>query len=124
MRTLRRLHLLLGCFFTPLLLFFVLTGWYQTFNPDRTKAPGEDQWLAARLRTVHVDQIYPTPTARSYHPRSFRWLVGAMAGAMVLTALLGVVLAVRSLRPRWLVGLCIGAGVGVPILLLWLGQRG
>jgi len=35
MKKLRRVHLYLGCFFAPLLIFYVVTGWYQTVNPDR-----------------------------------------------------------------------------------------
>ena len=35
MKLIRRIHLYLGCFFTPLLIFYVATGWYQTVNPDR-----------------------------------------------------------------------------------------
>ena len=38
MLKLRRLHLYLGVFFAPMLLFFILTGWYQTAYPDRRKS--------------------------------------------------------------------------------------
>ena len=59
-KLIRRLHLYLGCFFTPLLLFFVLTGWYQTVNPDRLKSPGDAETMLQKLRTVHTDQLYPS----------------------------------------------------------------
>lgn len=54
---LRRLHTYLGCFFAPLLLFFVLTGWYQTLSVNRQKGEGELGDWKARLASVNVDQI-------------------------------------------------------------------
>ena len=75
MRLLRRLHLYLGCFFAPLLLFYVTTGWYQTVTLRRNKVPGEaEDWLG-RLRSVHVDQIYPAvrkKPAATVHNESVR----------------------------------------------------
>ena len=59
MKLLRRIHLFLGVFFAPLLLFFVGTGWYQTFDPARIKSPGEAETLVQKLRVVHTDHIYP-----------------------------------------------------------------
>ena len=123
MKLLRRLHLFLGCFFAPLLLFYVATGWYQSVTPRRNKLAGEaDDWLG-RLRSVHVDQLYPSEYAQSWSPWPFRFLVIAMAIALIVTVVLGVVLAFRSLRQRWLVWLSLGLGVLFPVLFLWLGQR-
>jgi hypothetical protein len=123
MKLLRRFHLFLGCFFAPLLLFYVLTGLYQTLSIDRRKGVGEaDTWLE-RLRSVHVDQIYPTDSAAAYSPRLFQVLVVVMAVALVATVIFGLVLAFRTLRRQWLVWLSLGLGVVVPVLLLWAGQR-
>lgn len=123
MRTVRRLHLYLGCFFAPLLLFYVATGWYQTFNPNRAKTAAESETWLMRLRQVHVDQIYPSATAQGYSPRLFRGLVAVMALALSATVALGVFLAFRGSRTPWPVALCLVLGVLVPALLLWLGQR-
>jgi multidrug efflux pump subunit AcrB len=123
MKSVRRLHLYLGCFFAPLLLFYVVTGVYQTFNPHRNKGLGEaDTWIS-RLRSVHVDQVYPAASANSYSTKSFRVLVAVMGAALVLTVLLGIVLAFRSLRQKWLVTVSLLLGVLVPVIALWLGQR-
>src|SRR6185295_18520581 len=119
MKLLRRLHLFLGCFFAPLLLFYVGTGWYQTVTLRRNKVPGEaEDWLG-RLRSVHVDQIYPADSANAYSPMLFR----VMVVALMATVVLGFVLAFRSIRQRWLVWLSIGLGIALPVLCLWLGQR-
>src|SRR5260370_426219 len=99
MKRLRRIHTYLGCFFAPLLLFFVLTGWYQAVMHNRQKGTGEAGDWKARLTSVHVDQIYPADSASAYSPALFRGLVVAMAIALIITLALGLVLAVR-LAPR------------------------
>jgi multidrug efflux pump subunit AcrB len=123
MKLLRRLHLFLGCFFAPLLLFYVATGWYQTVTVRRNKLPGEAEDWVGRLRSVHVDQIYPSDSANAYSPLLFRIFVVAMALALIVTVILGIVLAFRSIRQRWLVWLSLGLGIALPLLCLWLGQR-
>jgi len=123
MKLLRRLHLFLGCFFAPLLLFYVATGWYQTVTLRRNKVPGEAQDWLGRLRSVHVDQIYPADSANAYSPLLFRVVVVAMAVALIATVVLGILLAFRSIRQRWLVWLSLGLGIALPVLCLWLGQR-
>lgn len=123
MKLLRRVHLFLGCFFAPMLLFYVGTGWYQTLTVRRNKAVGEaEDWLG-RLRSVHVDQLYPSEAANAYSPVLFRVLVVVMAIALIVTIVLGIVLAFRSIRQRWLVVLCLALGVVLPALCLWLGQK-
>src|ERR1700722_9442808 len=103
MRALGRWHTYLGCFFAPLLLFYVLTGWYQTVNHDRLKSPGDAETVLEHLRTVHVDQIYPTNREATHHssPKLFQILVVTMAIALVTTVILGVILAFRSIRKPW-----------------------
>ena len=122
MKSLRRVHTILGCFFAPLLLFFIITGWHQMFH-QRQKKAGEAATWWDRFSDVHVDQIFVTDRADSFSPQLFQWLVVAMAAALIVTVILGVVLAVRTLRPRWLVAATLGLGVAIPVLLLWLGQH-
>jgi len=122
-KLIRRIHLFLGCFFAPLLLFYVSTGWYQSVTLRRNKGVGEaDDW-PGRLRSVHVDQIFPAESANAYSPWLFRGLVVTMAIALIVTIVLGVILAFRSIRQRWLVWLSLGLGFLMPVLFLWLGQR-
>jgi hypothetical protein len=124
MKRLRQIHLFLGVFFTPLLLFYIGTGWYQTVNDDRLKSPGEAETLVQKLRVVHTDQIYPqTGALRQGSPKLFRVLVVVMSVALIATALLGLVLAFRFSRALWPVWLSLGLGLIVPVLVLWAGQR-
>jgi glycerol uptake facilitator-like aquaporin len=122
MKTLRRVHLYLGCFFAPLLLFYVLTGWYQTTHPDRRKDLGEARDWIGRFMSVHVDQIFPTDTANHYSPGLYRWLIVLMSMALITTIVLGIILAFQVSRSRWPVWLVLSLGLLAPILLLWLGQ--
>jgi hypothetical protein len=123
MRLLRRIHLYLGCFFAPLLLFYVATGWYQTVNPDRRKGVNDSVDWISRLNRVHVEQHFPTEAARAYSTRGFRVLVVVMSVALISTLALGIILAFRTSRNAWPVWLCLGLGVLLPVLLLWLGQK-
>ena len=123
MRTLRRLHLYLGCFFAPLLIFYVATGWYQTVNPDRRKGTGDSTDLVSRLTRVHVEQYYPAESASGYSTRWLRALVVLMALALITTVILGIILAFRSSRNSWPVWLSLALGVALPVIVLWLGQR-
>jgi hypothetical protein len=122
MKALRRIHLYLGCFFAPLLLFFIATGWYQTVNTQRNKTVGERMDLVSRLTSVHVDQVYPTETATRYSPQLFQILVVVMSISLIVTLLLGIVLAFRSSRKQWPVWLSLALGILLPALFLWLGQ--
>lgn len=120
---LRRAHLYLGVFFTPLLVFFVVTGWYQTVNPDRRKGATDSDTLMSRLARVHVEQYYPAPSAETYATGLFTALVVIMSAALILTVVMGVVLALQTLRRAWAVWLTLLLGVAVPVATLWLGLR-
>ncbi len=127
MKWTRRTHLYLGCFFTPMLLFYILTGWYQTINPERLKHPSEAESFLQKVRTVHVDQIYPAggdefdkPTS----PKLFQFLVVVMSLAATVTIGLGVFLAFKTLKSKWPLWATLAGGILVPILMLWLGRGG
>ena len=123
MKRIRQLHLYLGCFFAPLLLFYVGTGWYQTLQVDRRKNPAEAESVLRKLVAVHTDQIYPAAFANSWSPALFKFLVVVMSIALIATTLLGVYLAMRAMRGRWLVWASLLLGVLVPAFTLWLGAK-
>lgn len=125
MKFIRRAHLYLGCFFAPLLVFFILTGWYQTVVPNRLKSASEAETLWQKLRVVHSDQIYPSEQEfeKPSSPKLFQALVVVMSIAATLTVVLGLVLSFKVIRPVWPVWLCLALGIVLPMLLLWLGQR-
>lgn len=124
-RRLRLYHLYLGVFFAPLLLFFIGTGWYQTQNRDRLKDPSEAETLVQKFRVVHTDQIYPSEQEfkKRSSPKLFSWLVGLMSAAMIVTTVLGLVLAFRFNRSVAPVLVAFALGVALPAAILWAGQQ-
>ena len=122
LKYIRRAHLYLGVFFTPMLVLYTATGWYQTVNVDRRKGLGEADGIVDKMVSIHVDQVYPAAEAFSWDPALFRLLVVLMSIALLATVLLGMFLAIRSTSRRWPVWLSLGLGILLPVLLLWLGQ--
>ena len=122
MKNIRRWHLFLSCFFAPMLLFYVVTGWYQTLSQDRHKSAAEAQTLKAKLTSIHVDQIYPSEKAESFTPTLFKILVVIMSISLLISIALGIYLAFTVGRPRWAVWVSLVLGVLLPVLSLWLGQ--
>src|SRR5437588_10360971 len=59
-RAARQLHLYLGLFFAPSIIFFAFTGTLQTFSLHENKHPGDHhpQWIAT-LASIHKDQVLP-----------------------------------------------------------------
>lgn len=124
MKFVRRLHLYLGVFFTPMLLFYILTGWYQTVVPNRLKSPTEAETFLQKMRVVHVDHIYPTDQELK-KPATATWfkaLVVVMSVAATVTIALGVILAFKTTRDQWPVWLSLVLGLLIPALALWLGN--
>lgn len=125
MKLLRRIHLYLGVLYAPLLLFFLASGWYQVLNPDRLKSPSEAETWVQKSRVIHTDQIFirDSDPTRIASPRLFQWLLHGMAAALILATLVGLVLAFRSVKPRWPVWTALALGIALPIAALWLGSR-
>jgi hypothetical protein len=122
-RLIRKLHLYLSVFFAPLLIFFIATGWYQTISGERNKILGEQDTWVSKLTSVHVDQIYPSETGTGeYTTTLFKVLVVTMSIALLVTIILGMILAFRSTKRAWVVAACFAIGIVVPIAFLWLGQ--
>lgn len=123
MKFVRRLHLYLSVFFAPLLIFYISTGWYQTLNQNREKTLGERHDLVSKLRSVHVEQVYPNEQGTGeYSTGLYKALVVLMAISLLTTIGLGIYLAFRSTQRLWTVGLCLFLGILLPVLCLWAGR--
>ncbi len=55
LQLIRRIHLYLSVFFTPLLLLFIITGWAQTV--------GFQTSIMKKFSEVHTGQYFPTTSA-------------------------------------------------------------
>jgi hypothetical protein len=140
----RRLHLYAGVVFAPTILFFALTGVVQVFDLHKAR-PGADYRppdLVLRLAALHKDETFALPhkadgerkarkpdadgQARATKSMALgQTLLKAFAAAaglgLGMTTGLGLYMAYRSPRDRWLTSVLLAAGVVIPFVLAALG---
>ena len=123
MKTIRQLHLYLGTFCAPLILYFCLSGAWQVFSlHDIPKGePGTaSQRVLHALSMPHTHSTPPGGNPRADHSRFFDVAACATALVMIASALLGLVLSYRFTKRPLVVTLILGVGVAIPLLLLWV----
>ena len=119
MKTVRKVHLYLGVFFAPLLIFFIVSGCLQTFRLHSDQKSGYKAPVIAKyLGEIHQHQNW-APYYNKQSSVSFRYLVLLMGVGLIATTLLGIVMAFKFTRP-WIVWLSLFLGTAIPVLLLWL----
>ena len=123
----RKLHLYLSCAVAPLLLFFIITGSWQTFMLHRGTKDGtyRPPAIVAQLSAVHTRQSLPAGEGASTKKAPFRIIVVLMSVGLVLTISIGVIMAFRvsqRKRPVWLT-LAVGAVIPALVVLLELALR-
>jgi hypothetical protein len=117
MNTLRRIHLYLGCAFAPLLTFFVVSGVWQTFHYNIGSEGRPAPYLIQLLSTLHMSRGLKNAGINDLSSAPFRWLVVAMAISLLVTMVLGVIMAFRFGRARLALFSLIG-GFVVPLGLV------
>lgn len=98
MKTLRKLHLYLGCIFTPMLMLFAGTGATQMFG--------------IRLGVLSEAHVH------GYGSLPFMVLSALMGISVVVTSLLGVAMAFRLRDERKTVWSCLVFGTVLPLTLM------
>jgi hypothetical protein len=118
---LRRLHLYLGCLFAPMLIFFAVTGSWQIFNwhqsdkdPNGYKAPR----VLAELSVIHKDAHLPSKDIRRRTP--LRYFMFAVAVGLVISTIIGVIMAYRFSRQPLVATICLALGIFLPAIFLWI----
>jgi hypothetical protein len=112
MQKLRSIHLYLGCIFAPGLLFFAISGIWQTY----ALAPSYQRWkVLAWLSTIHTSHPLKTGTLSSSVLRGF---VLVMAASFVVTTILGIVMALTYGRSRRAAYCCLAIGVVFPVAVI------
>lgn len=116
----RQLHLYLGCLFAPILIFFAVTGSWQIFywhqsdkNPNGYHAP---RALAA-LSQIHKEAHVPPTRLKS--PTPLRYFMFAAALGLVVTAIVGVIMAYRFSQRPIVATVCLAIGIFLPAMMLW-----
>jgi hypothetical protein len=114
MQRLRRFHLYLGCFFAPMLLFFVISGIWQTLGwNDHSNAL---RWLS----TIHKNHgLKGLPQLNSSLLAMF---VIAMAVGLAVSIVTGVIMAFKFGRAR-ITFYSLFAGLVVPLLIIFVLAR-
>ena len=143
LRRVRQLHLYLGVFFAPSILFFAFTGALQLFSLHEGH-PGDawqpPAWIQ-KLASIHKDQRLggehhgpPPPAAtpaearpnfehheehaRSKTTMTLKWFFLAMATGLIFTTLLGLYMAFKYERNTALVWSLLLIGAAVPAGLI------
>jgi hypothetical protein len=141
MRRIRQLHLYIGVFFLPAILFFAISGGLQSFRLQQ--ASGWDgapppAWMAW-MGSVHIDQAVPRveaperpaaakppadpakaaeQAARKRAVLPMKIFTSVLAIALALSALLGAAIALNSRATRRTAVMMLVAGTAVPLVLL------
>jgi hypothetical protein len=102
MKTLRTLHLYLGCIFAPMLIFFAVSGLWQMFG------------LLSSIHTAHGLKAGPHLMSLSL----FCFIV-AMALSFIFTIVLGIFMAFRLGHKRTAI-YCLLTGIAIPSLFILL----
>ena len=110
MQKLRSLHLYLGCIFAPLLLFFAVSGIWQTV--------GLHSHLLERLSTIHTS--HGLKSGDGFSSLGLKMFVLLMAASFIVSTILGVVLALKFSRRRAAL-YCLGLGIALPLALIVSG---
>jgi hypothetical protein len=119
MKRLRKIHTWLGVFFSPLLLLFIATGWWQTFATEDTKDHGDFNGLMSKFSDIHTSDYFSHVGGHAQASKPFQIFVGVMAAMMMVTIVLGLVLACRSPhKMRWM-ALAFFLGIAIPVLMLY-----
>ncbi len=146
LKQVRQLHLYLGVFFAPAIIFFSFTGALQLFGLHEGH-PGEayqpPKWIEA-LASIHKDQVLskhhgPPQTPgmkrppegprasgdrKEQHERTptliLKWFFLGMSIGLAATTLLGIYMAFKYNRSRVLVWGLLTAGAAIPSALIAL----
>ena len=113
MKKLRSLHLYLGCVFAPMLLFFAISGVWQTLGLGHSG-------VLAMLSTAHTDASLKSGfTLSSFTLRVF---IVIMAAGFIGTTVLGILMAVRQGGHRRTALCCLTIGVLFPIAVMVISR--
>jgi len=122
-KVMRNVHLYLGCFFSPLLVLFLVTGCWQTFDLHHASKDGsyKPPGIVRSLSQVHMDQRWADNNTRPQPSVIFRYLIILMALGLLATTMLGIIMAFKYTKP-WMVWACLAMGVFIPFFLLWMAR--
>ena len=138
MRRVRQVHVWLGVFFAPAILFFACSGALMTLDLHKSRNGSEVLPVVARMAEIHRKQsAFPSapkaptaeksPSAKIKDESSeagsrtlFRAFVVLMAVGLAATTVLGLVMAFTQSRQRSRLAWALALGLVLPVVLLLL----
>ena len=90
MKTLRQIHLYLGCIFSPMIIYFSVSGAWQVFrfsDVPKNQPPSAIRSFLHELSKPHTDSTLPSLSPKTESSTAFNWLALSMGLGMVATAL-------------------------------------
>ena len=108
MQKLRSIHLYLGCIFAPLLLFFAISGIWQTLG---IRSP-----LLRLMATIHTSHELKSGGGLSSFPLKISVLI--MTVSFIVMTILCVMMALKYGQSRRAVFYCLALGVIFPLILI------
>lgn len=115
----RQIHTWLGVFFSPLLLLFIITGWWQTFVSEDDRDKGLFNSTMGKFSSIHTDDNFPQHPGNHHASEHFKILVACMAVALIFSILLGLTLAFQSRKKFGWMALAFLLGILTPALILY-----
>jgi hypothetical protein len=116
MKKLRSLHLYFGCIFAPMLLFFAISGIWQTY--DRNFAYHSK--ILGDLATIHTG--VEMKSGFNLSSPFLRGFILLMALGFIFTTVLGVIMAVTQGGHRRTAFYCIAFGILFPLAIMLVSQ--
>jgi hypothetical protein len=110
MKKLRTAHLYLGCIFAPMLIFFAVSGLWQTLPIGITRSSR----IFAMLSTIHTSHALKIGSLSSVYMMGF---VILMALSLILNIVLGVIMAFKFGHKRAAL-YCLAGGIVVPLIFV------
>lgn len=122
-KVMRSIHLYLGVFFAPLLLFFIISGSWQTFNLNHASEDGsyEPPAIIKSLSQVHKNQRWVDRAMVPQPSVPLQWLIVLMSVGVLATTILGIIMAFKYAQ-GWIVWGCLLMGIMIPSFLLWIAR--
>jgi len=108
MQKLRALHLYLGCIFAPFLLFFAISGIWQTL--------GIHSHFLDSLSTIH--KSHGMKAGGNFASIALMIFVLLMAFSFIVSVILGIVMALKFGRSKRAAVYCLVAGIVIPLAII------
>jgi hypothetical protein len=118
-KVMRNIHLYLGVFFAPMLMFFLISGSLQTFGLHEASKSGNyvPPAIIKLFSDVHKDQRWGEGKLAPRSSVPLKWLIILMSAGLLVTTVLGILMAFKYTKP-WIVWTCLFIGVAIPCFLL------